>query len=407
LFGFKGSHGDFWESTAHFIRHVGDTNSASITVGVIALVVLIAGKIWFPSQPFSFYVIVGGIAATSLADLEARGISVLGSVPQGLPALSAPAIRWTDLNELLPLAMACFLLGSVETVAIGRMFGSKHNYKIDGNQEFLAIAAGNLAAGIGHGFPVSGGMSQSLLNEGSGSKSPLSQPIAGSVVLLVVLFLTNLLHDLPQPILAAIVVMAAAGLFKLKALKRLWKFNRAEFFVAIAAMLGVLGSGVLRGVLIGAILSIIVLLRRASRPAVVVLGRVPGTHYFGDIERDPENELLPGILVFRVDSSLLYFNCDYIRDQVNELIASNATPVKLAVWCLGTTPAVDLAGADLVDEMREDLQRRGITLVLAEARGQVRDALRAAGLEEHFGPIVSNMAIGSTIKEWQSKASAA
>ncbi len=406
FFGFSGTHGDFWERSAYFFRHIGDTNSAAISVGLIALALLIAGKLWLKNKPVAFFVVIFGIAATSIANLDERGVKVLGEVPQGLPQLAVPAIQWSDINELLPLAMACFLLGSVETVAIGRMFGAKHGNRLDSNQEFLAVAAGNLAAGLAQGYPVSGGMSQSLVNESSGAKTPLSQLVAAAIMLVVVLFLTNLLHDLPQPVLAAIVLMAASGLFKLEALKRLWKFSRTEFIVAIAALLGVLGSGILRGVLIGAVLSIILLLRRASRPTVVVMGRVPGTDYFGDIARDPENELIPGVLVFRVNSALLYFNCDYVRDQLNELISVQPTPVKLVVWSFGTTPHVDLAGADLISEVREELQKRDISLVLAEVRGQVRDSLCAAGLDVDIGPIVSNMRIGPAIHQWQATASA-
>jgi high affinity sulfate transporter 1 len=406
FFGFKGTHGDFWERIAYFFQHIGDTNRVALTVGLSALALLIAGKIWLKNKPVAFVVIVLGIIATSAASLQDRGVSVLGEVPQGLPALTVPALSYHDVNELLPLAAACFLLGAVETMAIGRMFGAKHGYRIDSNQEFLALGGANLLAGLGQGYPVSGGMSQSLVNESSGARTPLSQLVAAGIMLVVILFLTNLLHDLPQPVLAAIVLMAAVGLFKLEALKRLWKFSRTEFIVAMAALLGVLGSGILRGVFIGAILSILLLLRRASRPVVAVLGRVPGTSHFGDISRNPENEIVPGVVVFRVDSALLYFNCDYIRDQVNALLAAQKAAVKLAVWCMATTPAVDLAGADLIDEMREELEKRGIALVLADARGQVRDALQAAGLEQHFGPIIANMAVSAAIEKWRTTAPA-
>lgn len=401
FFGFSGTHGDFWERSRYFIEHVGETNATALTVGLAALALLIAGKVFLKNKPVALFVVILGIVAATAFGLHDRGVKVLGEVPQGLPRPSMPLVSWADFNELLPLAMAAFLLGAVETVAIGRMFGAKHGNRLDSNQEFLALAAANLAAGVGQGYPVSGGMSQSLVNESGGAKTPLSQLVAAGIMLLVILFLTNLLHDLPQPVLAAIVLVAASGLFKLEALKRLWRFSHMEFAVAMAALIGVLGSGILRGVLIGAILSILLLLRRASRPTVVALGRVPGTDYYGDVVRDPENEILPGVLIFRVDSAVLYFNCDYIRDQVNELIAEQPAPVKLVVWCLGTTPAVDLAGAELIEEMQHDLAGRGITLLLAEARGNVRDALQKAGLEAHFGPIVSNMAIGPVIQQWR------
>src|SRR5205085_7599255 len=189
-------------------------------------------------------------------------------------------------------------------------------YRLDSNQEFLALAGANLAAGLGQAFPVSGGMSQSLVNESGGAHTPLSGLIASTIVLLVALFLSGLLRNLPQPVLAAIVLFAITGLLKIAALKRLWKFHRAEFAVAMAAIAGVLCSGLLRGVLLGVIISLLMLLRRASLPNVAFLGRIPGTRRFSDLARHPDNEVISGVLVVRVESSLLYFNAEHVADAV-------------------------------------------------------------------------------------------
>ena len=244
-------HGSFWQNSAHFFKHLGDTNPTSFLIGGIALVVLILGKIFLKNKPVALFVVVGGIVAASVFSLSNYGVKLLGQVPEGLPALGLPAIRWDDLNELLPLALACFLLGAVETAALGRMFTAKHGGRFDANQEFLALATANLAAGIGRGFPISGGMSQSLVNEGGGARTPFSTVIAAGILLIVVLFFTHLLSALPQPVLAAVVLVAVAGLLKLSTLKQLWRGDRAEFVVAIAAILGVLTSGLLRGVMVG------------------------------------------------------------------------------------------------------------------------------------------------------------
>jgi SulP family sulfate permease len=292
----------------------------------------------------------------------------------------------------------------VETPAIGRMFARKHGYRLDSNQEFLALAGSNLAAGLGHGFPVSGGMSQSLVNEGGGARTPLSGLVVAGIVLLVTLFLAGLLHDLPQPVLAAIVLMAVAGLFKLSDLRRLWRFSRAEFGVAAASLIGVLGSGLLRGVLIGAVISILLLLRRASRPLTTELGRVPGTDYFADAVRHPENERLPDAFVFRAESALLYFNVEHVRDRFFELLHAREEGVKLAVFLLGTSPGVDLAGAELLEELYDSLRERGIAFRLAEARGDVRETLRRAGFEERCAPVVANRTVATVIEQWRAGA---
>lgn len=399
LFGFGGAHGNFWENIHHFLTHLSETHTASLITGMVALAVLVSGKLFWKNKPVALFVVVGGILISTLLGLGDKGVKMLGELPSGLPTPGLPAVTLGDLNALLPLAMACFLLGAVETIAIGRMFGLKHGYRIDPNREFLSLGMANLAAGLGRAFPVSGGMSQSLVNESAGARSPISGLIAALLILIVTLFFSGLLRNLPMPVLAAIVLMAVTGLFKVEAFTRLWAFSRAEFIVAFVATLGVLGSGILNGVLIGAILSIIMLLHRASRPHVAVLGRSPGTAHYGDIEPNPENEQIPGVFIFRVDSPVLYFNADYVRERFLELLARQPGETKVAVWYLGTTSGVDLAGAEMFEHLYNNLHRRGIQLVLAGARGPLRKSLRAAGLEQNFGPIRENATIDLILKE--------
>jgi high affinity sulfate transporter 1 len=399
LFGIKGGHGSFWQRSGEFLSHLRDTNPWALAVGLSALAALVAGKVLLRNRPVALFVVVAAIVVATATGLEHRGVKMLGPVPQGLPTPRMPAIHAGEINDLLPLAMACFLLGAVETVAIGRMFSLKHGGRLDSNRELLSLAAANLAAGAGHGFPVSGGMSQSLVNESAGARTPMSGLLASLVMLVVVLFFSNLLRNLPQPVLAAVVLMAVTGLVKPAAWRRLWAFSAGEFAVAGVALLGVLGSGMLRGVLIGAVLSLLLLLRRASRPHVAVLGRFAGTEFFGDVARNPENRQTAGVLVFRVDSAILYFNAEFVREAFLEALAARGGAVRLAVWSLGTTADVDLAGAEMLEHLRADLAGRGVTLKLAEARGPVRRSLRAAGLEAHFGPIRENTTVTSVLDD--------
>ena len=401
LFGIHGSHGNFWERTGTFFTHLGDTNWMSLALGLGALAILILGKKFLPNRPVAILVVAGGIAVASFTDLGHHGVKVLGEVPQGLPPFALPALHWSDINELLPLALACFLLGAVETVAIGRTFAQKYGYRLDPNQEFLALAGANLAAGLGQAFPVSGGMSQSLVNESGGARTPLSGLIAALIVLLVALFLSGLLRNLPQPVLAAIVLFAVTGLLKIAALRRLWKFHRGEFLIAIAAVAGVLSSGLLRGVMLGVILSILMLLRRASRPHVAFLGRIPGTQRFSDMERHPDNERIPGVLIFRVEASLLYFNVDHVRDTFTAKLAAAPEPVHMVLCDLSNVPYVDLAGAELLNELQRELTGKNIEFRIVEARSGVRDLLRVEGLEEKFGHIGRFKSVADILDEFQ------
>jgi high affinity sulfate transporter 1 len=398
MLGISGTHGSFWERSWGLLSHLRDTNLASLGIGAAALAVLIAGKILLKNKPVAIAVVIGGIIAGATLDLGAHGVKVLGDVPQGLPRLGLPAVGWEDLNELLPLALACFLLGAVETAAIGRMFAVKHGDRFDANQEFLALAGANFAAGIGRGFPVSGGMSQSLVNESAGARTPASGFIASLAILVVVLFFSGLLRTLPQPVLAAIVLMAVAGLFKPSVFLHLWRSDRAEFFIAIAALLGVLGSGLLRGVLIGVVLSLLWLIRAASRPNVAFLGRIPGTRRYSDLARHPDNERVPGVLIFRPEGSVLYFNTAHIEDTVLERVQAEGP--RLVICDLSASPRLDLAGAEALKILAARLGRDGVRVRILDARSSVRDRLRREGLEVEVGRIDRFTSVADAIDEF-------
>jgi len=351
----------------------------------------------------ALFVVIGGIVAASLLGLETRGVKLLGEVPQGLPAIGLPAIQWADLNQLLPLALACFMLGAVETAAIGRMFTAKHGGRLDANQEFLALAAANLAAGLGRGLPISGGMSQSVVNEGGGARTPLSGALAAVLILIVVLFFSHLLRALPQPVLAAVVLVAVSGLFKLSTLKELWRGDRPEFVVAMAALLGVLTSGLLRGVLIGAFISLAQLLRAASRPHVAFLGRIPGTRRFSDRQRHPDNELIPGVLIFRPESGLIYFNVDHVCETILDRVCAEPAPPRLVVLDLSAAPRVDMQSAHTLGGLADELVAAGIRFQAVEARSTVRDRLRDVGVDSKLGGINRFTSVADVVENLNSE----
>src|SRR5262245_9648664 len=387
LFGFHAAHGSFWGTTGVFFKHLNETNMTSLLVGGIALALLILGKIFLKHKPVALFVVIGGIIAASALSLETHGVKLIGAVPQGIPPLKVPPLYWHDLNELLPLALACFLLGAVETAAIGRMFAAKHGGRFDANQENLALATSNLFAGLGGGLPVSGGTSQSLVNEEGGAKTPLSTALAAVFILVVVLFLSHLLSELPQPVLAAVVLVAVAGLLNLSALKELWLNDRSEFVVAIAAFAGVLTFGLLGGVMLGALISLVQLVRVSSRPHVAFLGRIPGTRRFSDCDRHSDNELIPNVMVFRPESALIYFNVDNVYDSIlNRMRAAPKLP-KLVVLDLSAAPIVDLQSAHTLAGMADELTAEGIRFQAVEPRSSVRDRLRHEGVDGKLGGI--------------------
>ena len=401
LFGFSGSHGDFWERMGHFLRGLGGTNGTSLTLGLAALTALLLGKTVLKHRPVSLFVVIGGIVAARIFGLDARGVALLGTVPRGIPVPALPLVSRADLNALLPLAMACFVLAAVETAAIGRVFAAKHGYRLEATQEFLAIGAANLVAGLGSGLPVSGGMSQSLVNETAGARTPLSGLVAALITLVVAVFFTGLLCYLPQPVLAAIVLVAVTGLVRIDTLRHIWRFSRTEFAVAMAALIGVLGSGLLNGVLVGAALSIALLIHRASRPRVVEVGRVPGTSYFADLVRHPENERVPGALIVRSEGAMLYFNVDHVRDRLSALLVERAVPPRLVILFMGNVPFVDLAGVEMLADFGEAAHQRGIEFRLAETHGPIREALRRLDRPITIGLAEANQTVDDVLARWK------
>jgi high affinity sulfate transporter 1 len=403
LFGFKGTHGDFWERSGYFIAHLGETHRTSLLVGVVALTALIAGKLWLKHRPVAFLVVIGGMLAARWFGLEASGVALLGQVPQGLPSLGLPVVSRHELNALLPVALAGFVLGTVETSAIGRMFAQKHGHQFDANQELLALGAANLVAGLGRGFPVSGGMSQSLVNESAGARTPVSGLIAAAFTLIVAVFASGLLRNLPQPVLAAIVLAAVMGLVDIHALRHIWRFSRTEFFVAMAAVVGVLGSGPVNGVLLGAAMSIVLLLRQAAQPRVAELARIPGTTYFADRSRLPGYERTTGVFVVRCESSLFYFNVEYVREQLLALLATRPDTVRLVVFFLGAVPKIDLAGAELLSDLQRTFRAQDVAFRLADAHGEVRDALRRVDFDQDYdGVLESGQSVDLVVSQWMS-----
>jgi len=387
LFGFHSAHGSFWGNAAFFFKHLGETNSMSLLVGGTALALLLLGKIFLKHKPVALFVVIGGIIAASAFSLETHGVNLIGAVPQGIPPLKVPSLYWRDLNELLPLALACFLLGAVETAAIGRMFAAKHGGRFDANQENLALAASNLFAGLGGGLPVSGGTSQSLVNEEGGARTPLSTAFAAVFILVVVLFFSRLLSALPQPVLAAVVLVAIAGLLNLSTLKELWRDDRAEFVVAMAAFAGVLTFGLLLGVMLGALISLVQLMRVSSRPHVALLGRIPGTRRFSDCDRHEDNELIPSVMIFRPESALIYFNVDNVCEAILNRVRVEPKPPKMVVLDLSAAPIVDMQSAHTLAGMVDELTVQGIQFHAVEPRSSVRDRLRREGVDIKLGGI--------------------
>lgn len=398
LFGVAGGGEHFFERLWILAGQIPQTNLAVLTFGLVALGLLLAGEKLLPGRPVALAVVALSILVMSLTSLGEHGLTIVGDLPSGLPEVSRPSLRLRDVDDVIPLAFACFLLSYIESVSAARTLAGKNGYEVDARQELLGLSAANFAAAFGQGFPVAGGLSQSAVNDKAGAKSPLSLLVASVTLGACLLFLTGLLKNLPNVVLAAVVLVAVKGLVDIRGLRRLCQVSRFEFSISLVAMVGVLLLGILKGVSLAAIVSLLMVITAAARPHIAFLGRIPGTQRFTDLDRHPDNEVIPGTLIFRVEASLLYFNIDYVRQAVWPRIQASAA-LRLVVCDLSNSPRVDVAGARLLSTLQTDLAARGVHLRLAEARASVRDLLRAEGLEERVGYLGRHMTVAQAIKE--------
>jgi len=278
-----------------------------VTIGLAALALLLFGEKLLPGRPIALLVVVVSTAFISLTKLSTRVVTV-GELPSGLPSFGPPMLRIEDVDGIIPLAFAALLLSYIESVSAARTFAAKYGYTLDVRQELLGIGSANLLVAFGHGYPVAGGLSQSAVNEKAGAKTPLSLILASVTLALCLLFFTGFLKNLPKAVLAAIVLVAVKGLINFREIGRLWRISRLEFTVAAVALVGVLLLGILNGVVVAALASMLLLIHHVAHPHVAFLGRTPGTRRFSDLARHQDNERIPGVLPFRVEAGIIYFN---------------------------------------------------------------------------------------------------
>jgi len=403
LFGVQGGGHGFFESVVTLAGQLPDTNLAVLAFGLAALAVLLLGEKFLPGRPVALVVVIVSIILLSLTPLGELGFKIVGALPQGLPDFQLPDLRVRDVDGVIPLAFACLLLAYVESVSAARALAQARGYEIDARQELLGLGAANLAAGLFQAYPVAGGLSQSSVNDKAGAQTPLALVFASVTIGLCLMYLTGMLYNLPNVVLAAIVLVAVKGLVNISELRHVWRVSRFEFGVSMVAFAGVLVLGILKGVIVAVLVSLLLLIRRAAQPHVAFLGRIPGTRSYSDIERNPDNTAVPGALLCRVEAALLYFNVEHVRDAIWQRIRSTPETLTLAVLDLSTSPTVDLAGARMLAKLHSELQAAGIRLRLVAAHAAVRDILRAEGLEESVGDFARRPSVADAVDEFQAR----
>jgi high affinity sulfate transporter 1 len=396
LFGVAGGGHNFFERIVVLGGQLNQTQYLVVVSGIIAIILLVIGDRLLPRKPVALVVVALAIVIATAFGLQALGVPTTGKIPAGLPALSGPGLRIRDVEGILPLAAGCLLLAYIEGVSAARTFAAKHGYPLDPRQEFLGLGFANLFAATGHGYPVAGGLSQSAVNDKAGAQTPLALVFASAALALCLLFLTGFLENLPKAVLAAVVLTAILGLFDFRSLLHMWRVSRLDFYAATIALAGVLLLGILHGILLAALASVLLLLARVSSPHVAFLGRVPGTNSYSDMARHPENEALVDTVAFRPEASLIYVNADTVLEAVQQRLNTTAN-ARLVVCDLSASPYIDLAGARMLREICVSLSDRGVPMRIVGAHGSVRDLLRAEGMEKMVGKLDRTLTVDSLL----------
>jgi len=370
---------------AEAIGRIDEVQGATLAVGAIGIALLAALRRWLPRWPGALIVVALGTLAVVAFHLEGQHVNVVGEIPGRLPTISVPTSGLEHLSALVPAALAITMLGFVESIAIAQVFAQRHRYTIKPNRELVALGACTVAAGLTSGYAVSGSFSRTAVNAASGARTQLAGVISAGVVALTLVALTPLFRPLPRAILAAVVVMAVAGLVDVAEARRLWTVKRSDFWLMALAFVGTLAFGVELGLGVSVIASLAVVLRQTTRPHIAVLGRIPGTTQFRNVERSPSAVTTDGVVVVRVDAPLYFANLDYLREKLANLEEEQDGRMRVLVLDATSVTELDSSADTALVEIAEDFAHRDVAFYLAGVKGRLLDVMRRSGSYQRLG----------------------
>ena len=368
LFGYSGEAEEFFPKLTEFIVQLDQSHLPTLVLGLGLLAALLILRRIAPRLPAALVVVVAGIIMVVMLGLDQNGVAVLGSVPAGLPSLHIATFESATFKMLFADAAGIALVSFTSGVLTAKSFARRNRYEVDANQELIAFGACNIASGLAQGFPVTGADSRTAVNNAMGGKTQLVGVVAAAAMLVILFFLTGPLGYVPTAALAAVIMVSAVGLFDFRELRNLYEASHRELLLSVGTTLGVLILGVLPGVLLAVALSLFWLLTVVSRPHDGVLGRVKGIKGFHHVADFPDAITIPGLILYRFDANLVFFNADYFRDRVRAVILASKTPVEWVVVDMSSVNVVDITAVQKFEELREELSARGIILATARVK---------------------------------------
>jgi high affinity sulfate transporter 1 len=384
LFGFSTDASGLVNETRAFIAGVGDglTNPWALGIGLVSLAIILGLKRLSPRTPGILIAVVVSIGLSIVLDLAGRGVDVIGILPQGFPMPTFPSVPAEDLPLLAAAAVGISLVAIGDTISVSGGFAARAGYEVDGNQELAGIGSANLAAGLFSGFPVSTSGSRTAVAFQSGAKTQLTGLVAAALVVAMLLFVPGLVQAMPQPVLAAVVIAASISLLDVAGLRRLYRVRRTEFALAIACALGVMFIGVLEGIVVAVVLSVIYIFKRAWAPYSAVLGQTSGIPGWHDIGRYPGAEQVPGLLIVRWSAPLFFANANQFRDRIRQLVTTSTPPPQWVLVAAEPITDIDTTAGAMLTDLDLELNAAGVHLAFAELQSGVRDGIVRYGLLE-------------------------
>jgi SulP family sulfate permease len=386
LFGVEGSSGNVFDQLIHFVGEVDETNLASLALGLAAMVIIIGARKIDRRIPGPLIAVIGAILISTALGLAEEGVAVVGDISGGMPSPGVPAVSLSDMAYLATGAAGIMFLALAESLAASRAFANRHGYRIDPDQELIALGGSNAASGLMGGFAVDASVSSMATGEAAGNKSQLASLVTAVGMVLTIVVLSPMFTNLPQSLLAAVIITSVISLVDFAEWKRYIEWRKTDAAVAIIAAFGVLATDVLVGLVIAALVSVVILLYTASKPAIALLGRLPGPHgHFVDAHRNPDAEAVEGLVIMRLDTPLYYFNATAVSDGVLKAVDEAEEVPRAVLLDIEATIELDVTTSDALYELIGALEDRGTRLVIVHAKGTVRDRMRKVGLIERLG----------------------
>jgi SulP family sulfate permease len=374
------------EAIVYIAQNIGDIHWLTFGIGLTGIIIIKYGKKIHKSLPTPLIAVVFGILAVSLFDLGGEGVKVLGAVPSGLPTLSSPSFDMSLWATLFPIALTISLVGFAESYAVAKTIHGKHkNYKLDANQELIGLGMANFGAAFFKGYPVTGGFSRTAVNDQAGAKTALASIISVVLIVLTLLFFTSLFYNLPNAILAAVVLVAVSGLIDFKTPKTLWKNDKMDFIMLMATFIATLTLGIETGIISGMVLSLLAVIYKASRPHIAVLAKVPGTNHYRNIERFSNLEKREDLIIIRIDGPIYFANVDFIKKKIEKILDVKKNTVKSIILNMESVTSLDSSGAHELEEWINTWKTAGIQTSISGTRGPIRDILHTWGIIHHLG----------------------